>query len=110
MKYLLLAVGDERPWAEAGPQERHALYAEWGRFEAMLAERRAHHGGFELAPSPTATTVRKHGGQVLITDGPYAETVEQISGYVVVEAASMEEAVELAGQMPSDVHVREIAG
>ncbi|GAA2415802.1 YciI family protein [Nonomuraea africana] len=109
MKYLLLVTGDERPWAEAGPQERQDVYAQWGAFTQMLTDRGAHLGGHELAHSSTATTIRKNGDQVLVTDGPYAETVEQISGYVLVEAKDLDEAVELAVAMPSDgVEIRRI--
>lgn len=108
MKYVLLAVGDERPWAAAGPEERRAVYERWGAFERALDERAAGRGGHELAHSSTATTIRKSGGQVVVTDGPYAETVEQISGYLVIEAAGMEEAVELATLMPSDVEIRPV--
>ncbi|WP_188193661.1 YciI family protein [Nonomuraea sp. SYSU D8015] len=109
MKYVLFAVGDERPWAEAGPEERERVYAQWGAFERMLHERGAHLGGNELAHSSTATTIRKDGGRILVTDGPYAETVEQISGYVLVEAGSLEEAIELATAMPSDeVEIRPV--
>ncbi|GAA2682003.1 MULTISPECIES: YciI family protein [Nonomuraea] len=109
MKYLLLVTGEERTWAEAGPQERKEVYARWGAFTRMLEERGANLGGQELAHSSTATTIRKNGEQVLVTDGPYAETVEQISGYVLVEAADLEEAVEFATAMPSDgVEIRRI--
>ncbi|WP_431895375.1 YciI family protein [Nonomuraea sp. bgisy101] len=102
MKYLLLVTGDERSWAEAGPEERKAVYEQWGAFTTMLEERGANRGGQELAHSSTATTIRKEGDKVLVTDGPYAETVEQISGYVLVEARDIDEAVELALALPSD--------
>lgn len=108
MKYVLFVLGDERPWAEAGPEERRRVYAEWGAYEEFLRERGAHLGGSELAHSSTATTIRKDGGRVLVTDGPYAETVEQISGYVVVEAGSLDEAIQLAAAMPSDAEIRPV--
>ncbi|MBG0831447.1 YciI family protein [Planomonospora sp. ID67723] len=103
MRYVLLAVGDESPWAEAGPAEREEVYARWGRFDEMLAAGNAGRGGNELASSGTATTVRKAGGKVIVTDGPYAEAVEQIGGYITIEAATMEEAVAFAEACPSDV-------
>ncbi|WP_084965314.1 YciI family protein [Thermoactinospora rubra] len=108
MKYLLLCVGDEAPWAQAGPQERKAIYEQWGAYTAMLRARGAERGGNELAHSSTATTIRKSGGQVLITDGPYAETVEQISGYVLIEARDLQEALELAKAQPGDVEIRPV--
>ncbi|WP_113700312.1 YciI family protein [Nonomuraea lactucae] len=108
MRYVLLCVGNEHPWTQAGPEERQAVYARWGAYNGFLAERGAGVGGHELAHSSTATTIRKNGDQFLITDGPYAETVEQISGYVLVEAGDLEEAIELAGPMPSDVEIRPV--
>ncbi|NUR86299.1 MAG: YciI family protein [Nonomuraea sp.] len=108
MEYVLLVVGDETPWAQAGPQERQAVYARWGAFEEHLSRRGALLGGQQLAHSSTATTVRRSGGQVLITDGPYAETVEQISGYVRIQAESLAEAMELAARMPSDCEIRQV--
>ncbi|MEU7003364.1 YciI family protein [Nonomuraea sp. NPDC046570] len=108
MRYVLLVVGDERPWAEAGPEERKAVYDRWGAYDRFLTERGAGRGGHELAPSSTATTIRKDGDRILVTDGPYAETVEQISGYLVIEAADLDEAVELATPLPSDVEIRPI--
>ncbi|MGI5289734.1 YciI family protein [Nonomuraea polychroma] len=108
MKYVLFVVGDERPWAEAGPEERKRVYEKWGEYDRFLRERGAAPAGNELAHSSTATTIRKDGDRILITDGPYAETVEQISGYVVVEAADLDEAIELAAAMPSDVEIRPV--
>ncbi|MEO3856513.1 DUF6596 domain-containing protein [Acrocarpospora sp. B8E8] len=40
MKYMLLLWGDEKPWAEAGPEERERLYAEHGRFGELLVTAR----------------------------------------------------------------------
>lgn len=108
MKYLLLVVGDETPWANASEEERQKTYQEWGRFTALLDSRGANVGGEELAHSSTATTIRRDGDRVLVTDGPYAETVEQISGYMIVEAKDMDEAIELATALPSDCEIRPV--
>ncbi|GAA1000470.1 YciI family protein [Acrocarpospora macrocephala] len=103
MKYMLLLWGDEKPWAEAGPEERERLYAEHGRFNELLASRDAARGGEELALSSSATTVRKRDGETLLTDGPFAETVEQLGGFYLVEAKDLDEALEFAKACPSDV-------
>ncbi|GII03341.1 YciI family protein [Planobispora takensis] len=101
MKYVLLAVGDEKVWEQAGPAEREAVFAGWERFDRLLKSRNADRGGEELASSATATTVRKDGDQVIITDGPYAEATEQIGGFVIVEARDLDEAIEFAKACPS---------
>lgn len=54
-----------------------------------------------LAPSSTATTLRRVNGQVLITDGPFAETKEQIAGYYILDCADLDEALEWAARIPA---------
>ncbi len=39
-------------------------------------------------------------GRRVVTDGPFAETREQLGGYFLIEAASLEEAIEVAGRIP----------
>lgn len=48
---------------------------------------------------PTGKIVREPGGAV-ITDGPYAETKEVVGGYILINAASLEDAVEIARGCP----------
>ena len=40
-------------------------------------------------------------GRVLVTDGPFAETKEQIGGFFLFEAASLQEALDVAAKWPS---------
>ena len=54
-----------------------------------------------LHPSSETISVQVRDGKRLVTDGPFAETREQIGGYFMVEARNMEEAVEIAGRLPS---------
>jgi len=35
-----------------------------------------------------------------VTEGPFAETREQIGGYFLVEAKDLDEAIEIAAQIP----------
>jgi hypothetical protein len=48
----------------------------------------------------TATSVRVRDGKRLVTDGPFAETREQLGGYFLIEAANLDEALAVAGQIP----------
>ena len=52
-------------------------------------------------------------GKVSTTDGPYAETKEQLGGYYVLEAKDLNEAVQVASNIPGArigcVEVRPIA-
>jgi len=51
-----------------------------------------------LMPTTTATTLRK-GKETIVLDGPFAETKEQLLGFFVVECASLEQAIETAGDL-----------
>ena len=53
-----------------------------------------------LHPSTETVSVTVRDGKRLVTDGPFAETREQIGGYFMVEAASLEQAVDIAGRIP----------
>lgn len=53
-----------------------------------------------LLPAWSATCVRVRDGGLVIEDGPFAETEEQIGGLLVVECADLDEAIELASQVP----------
>jgi hypothetical protein len=48
-----------------------------------------------------ATTVRVRNGRLSVTDGPFAETNEQLGGFVLVEARDLNEAIRIAGRIPS---------
>ncbi|MCZ4306252.1 YciI family protein [Zoogloeaceae bacterium G21618-S1] len=54
-----------------------------------------------LEPVATATTVRMRDGKVSITDGPFAETKEQLAGFYLVEARDLNEAIQVAAQIPA---------
>ena len=57
-----------------------------------------------LHPTSTATVVRvegARGGEVVTTDGPYAETKEALTGYYLIEAEDLEEAVQIAADIPA---------
>jgi hypothetical protein len=66
-----------------------------------------------LAPTTTATTIRKAPGSApSLTDGPYLETKEQLGGYYLIRASDLDEALELAGAVPipaGSVEVRPVA-
>jgi hypothetical protein len=51
-----------------------------------------------LMPTTAAMTVRK-GRQMMVLDGPFAETKEQLLGFFVVDCASLEQALETAGEL-----------
>jgi hypothetical protein len=103
MEFALLIYANEKSWESAGEEERRATYAEHERFTKMLEDRGAVRGGAELAFTTSARTLRHNGGELSVTDGPFAETAEQLGGFYLVEAASLDEALELARHLPAGV-------
>jgi hypothetical protein len=53
-----------------------------------------------LQPARTATVVRVRDGKVSVRDGPFAETKELLAGFYLIDAADLNEAVQLASQIP----------
>ena len=54
-----------------------------------------------LQPVKTAVTVRMRGGSTSVTDGPFAETKEQLAGFYLVEARDLNEAIQIAQNIPA---------
>lgn len=57
--------------------------------------------GQRLHPTSAATSVRRGpDGGVQISDGAFIESKEVVAGYFLIEAANLDEALEVAGQIP----------
>ncbi len=97
MKYMLLIYADEKVWTE---QEREQCYAESTRLAHTLQSGKKYLAASPLQPVATAKSVRVRDGKRLLIDGPFAETHEQLGGYFLVEAASLDEAIQIAEQIP----------
>jgi hypothetical protein len=102
MRYLLLLANTEEQiagWEQLDVEgRRQAMAAEipkWNAFFERVAPNPIR--GLQLDLPSTARTLRDGG---LVTDGPYAETKEQIGGFLLVDCASLDEAIELAAQVP----------
>jgi hypothetical protein len=98
---LLICASDEQEWWEASPEQRAAVYAEYGALSAELAQRGSLLAGGELDASTTATCVRVRDGRRLLSDGPFAETKEVLGGFFLVEAHDMDEALAIAARIPT---------
>lgn len=98
MRYALLIYTNETQDAQASQEEKDATHAGYNTFgERHKASIKS---GEALLPTTTATTLQVRGGKRLTTDGPFAETKEQLGGYYVVEAASLDEAISIAADIP----------
>jgi hypothetical protein len=98
-KYLVLIYGDEKEWANTGPEERARTEAGHRRFAAAAGA--AVVGGHELMPPTTATSLRQGTAErPTVTDGPFLETKEVLGGFYLLEAADLDAAIALAGLLP----------
>ena len=101
MKYLCLVYAEESR-VDAMPQDE---------VDALIDETNANNeelqasGQLILAEAlehvAEAITVRVRDGRLSATDGPFAETNEQLGGFVLIEARDLNEAVRIAGRIPS---------
>ncbi|EIK71657.1 DGPF domain protein [Pseudomonas synxantha BG33R] len=98
MKYLCLIYSDEQVLHTSpdSPHDSECLaYAQAIQASGrMLAAE-------PLEPVATATTVRMRNGKLSITDGPFAETKEQLAGFYLIDARDLNEAIQVAGDIPA---------
>src|SRR3954453_13701469 len=97
MQYMLLIHMAEDAMT---PDEREACYGESAGLARELAAAGKYVSANPLKSVTTATSVRVREGKRLVTDGPFAETREQLGGYFIVDAKDLDEAVDIAGQIP----------
>ena len=98
MKYMLLIYRAENGWTEA---ERESCVAESTRLAHELHAKGQYLGAAPLLPVATATSVRVREGKKLVMDGPFAETNEQLGGFFLIDAHDLDEAIQIAGRLPS---------
>jgi len=101
MKYLLLIYDNEQEWGALGDAGQQAIYGEYRKLRDDLQTSGQFVDGSQLAPTSTATCVRVRDDKQLVTDGPFAETHEQLGGYFLIEAKDLDEAIGIAGRVPS---------
>lgn len=98
MKYLCLVYSaqDRLHGLPESPEDAECLaYAEKVQASGKMLAAQA------LQPVSTATTLRVRNGKLSITDGPFAETKEQLAGFYLVEARDLEDALQIAAQIPA---------
>jgi hypothetical protein len=101
MQYLLLIYDSEATREKMSATDQGKMYEEYGRFTNEIKASGNHLAGHELKPVATATTVRVRDGKRVATDGPFAETKEQLGGFYMINAKDLDEAIAIAGRVPS---------
>ena len=101
-QYMLLIYAD--PTQAPPPEEMQAELPKWFAYGEQMTSAGVMVGGDALHPTSAATTLRVREGDRLVTDGPFAETKEQLGGYYLIDAKNVDEAIAIAGRIPSARH------
>ena len=97
---MLLVHHDEEAFQQRSAMEREGMLRESVGLANALHANGQYLSAAPLHPTTETRCVQMRDGKRLITDGPFAETREQIGGYFLVEAASVDEAIEIAARIP----------
>ena len=101
MQYLLMCCFDEKAWERLSDAQKHTIMCEYGEVIQDLVRRGQFRGGAQLLPTAAATTIRIKHGKTILSDGPFAETKEQFGGYHLIECRDLDEAIAIAGRIPT---------
>jgi hypothetical protein len=101
MQYLLMCCFDEKKWEGIPESQRDGIMQEYGEWIQGTAKSGHYLAGAKLQRTSSATTVRAKNGKPVITDGPFAETKEQLGGYHLLECKDLDEALSIAGRIPT---------
>jgi hypothetical protein len=93
MKYVCLVYGEEKDMAAMN--DDHCL-----AYDQSLRSAGRCLASEALQPVHTAASVRVRNGKLVVRDGPFAETKEFLAGFYLIDAADMNEAVQIAAQIP----------
>lgn len=101
MRYLCLIVWNEDTLAKLGTEELNRINAAHLSLNESLIGSGQFIEAEPLEPSTMSTCVRVRHGKTQVTDGPFAETKEQVAGFYLIEARDLNEAIQVAAQLPS---------
>jgi hypothetical protein len=96
-KFMLIFRGGAVSRHDLSPSELQAHVEKWYRWSDELARQGRRNAGTAL-DNPGAA-VRGH--ERVVTDGPYAESKDLVTGSMIFEAASLEDAVDVARTCPT---------
>ena len=100
MKFLCLVYFEPGALSALSPDEKASLNRDCLAYDEELGRRGNYIVSNALDLVTTARTVRVRRGKASATDGPFAETKEVLGGFILIEAANMDEAVEIAAEIP----------
>lgn len=96
-QFMLLIRGGDDIWKNFTPQQMEQAMGQYFAWTDQLRKSGRLISSEQLADG--GRTVHANGGQIVI-DGPYTETKDAVGGYYLIEAASEDEAAEIAKGCP----------
>jgi hypothetical protein len=96
-KFMLIFRGGAVSRHDLSPSELQAHVEKWYRWSDELARQGRGNAGTAL-DNPGATV---RGRERVVTDGPYAESKDLVTGSLIFEAASLEDAIDVARTCPT---------
>jgi hypothetical protein len=96
-KFMLIFRGGAVSRPDLSPSELQSHVAKWYTWSDELTRQGRSVEGTPL-DNPGATV---RGRDRVVTDGPYAETKDLVTGSMIIEAASLEDAIEVARTCPT---------
>ena len=100
MKYVCLVYGEEKDLHALTMERGAKLDADSLAYDRSLDQQGKLIIAQALQSVKTSKSVRRRKGKRLVTDGPFAETKEQLLGFVMIEADTLEEALDIAADIP----------
>lgn len=100
MKYVLLVYGEEQKLHDLTKEEMAKVDRDSLAHDRSLEKAGQLIVAQALQSVKTSKSVRRRSGVKEISDGPFAETKEQLLGFLMVEAEELDEALEIAGDVP----------
>ena len=97
MKYLCFVYLDAEHWSACPDADCFAYSQQLAQSQRLVAAEPLHR-------VQSATTVRVRNGQVSLFDGPFAETKEMLAGFYLVDAKDLNEALQIASEIPPAKH------
>lgn len=103
--YVLFTLGRFDEWVNKSAEAKAKMRDECVGYFRRLESDHGYREGSQLKSGGKAIYMKN---DKIMVDGPFSETKEVLNGYVKFQAASIEEAVELAKQCPALAHGEQI--
>jgi hypothetical protein len=104
MQVMLMCCIDESRWQALPAASRDAIMRDYRGWVGEMERLGKHVASAKLEPASRAQTIRLKNGARHVVDGPFAETKEQFGGYHLLECRDLDEALALAGRIPTLPH------